>query len=61
VTSLSPLITVENQRNIKHFLMVVDVGNRNGEQSISDENNRQIKVFPNYSKINLLKSSSKKQ
>jgi hypothetical protein len=61
VTSLSPLITVENQRNIKHFLMVVDVGNRNGEQSISDENNKQIRVFPNYSKINLLKSSSKKQ
>jgi hypothetical protein len=35
--------------------MVVDVGNRNGEQSISNENNKQIRVFLDYSKINLLK------
>jgi hypothetical protein len=37
VTSLGPSITVEKQRNIRHFLTALLVGNKNGEQSISDE------------------------
>jgi hypothetical protein len=61
VTSLGPSITAENQRNVRHFLTAVKVGNRNGEQSISDEKQQKDKGFTDYRKINLLRSSSRKQ
>jgi hypothetical protein len=37
VTSLDPSITVEGQKNVRHFLTIVEMKNRDGEQSTSDE------------------------
>jgi hypothetical protein len=37
VTSLDPSITVEGQKNVRHFLTTVEMENKNGKQLTSDE------------------------